>query len=284
MKSMYLILLAFIFSSCLKESKTNQSTDKEKALVEKNVSYGTHTLQKLDMYLPANRSSASTKTIVLVHGGGWKEGDKVDFNSYLDSLQRRLPDWAIININYRLVSNGKNLFPAQEEDLKSALQFIYNKREAYHISDKIVLLGASAGGHMVCLQAYKYDKPVRISAVVDFFGPTDLIDFYNNPKINEVPLLMMEVTGGTPATKRDLYEKSSPLNYVTAQSPPTIILQGGADILVPARQSEMLRDKLNSLGVVNEYVFYPNENHGWGGANLTDSFNKIVGFLKENVK
>lgn len=284
MKFKYLILLAFVFSSCIKESKTNQSTDPKQPFIQKNVSYGTDPLQKLDVYLPANRSTSSTKTMVLVHGGGWNEGDKADFEPFIDSIQKRLPDWAIININYRLANGTTNLFPTQEEDMKSAIQFLYDKRSAYHISNRFVLLGASAGGHLVCLQAYKYDSPVKVSAVVDFFGPTDLIDFYNNPAIDEVPYLMMAVTGGTPTTKRDLYEKSSPINYVTAQSPPTIILQGGADILVPARQSEMLKDKLSSQGVANRYVFYPNENHGWGGAILTDSFNKIAEFLSENVK
>ena len=65
------------------------------------------------------------------------------------------------------------------------------------ISDKFVLLGASAGGHLSLLHAYKYTTPVKIKAVVDFFGPTDLVDMYNNPaSIFAPPAAIAAVVGG----------------------------------------------------------------------------------------
>src|SRR5688500_1855488 len=59
-----------------------------------NVSYGSHSLQKMDIYLPANRNTTNTKVMVLIHGGGWNAGDKTELTTYVDSLQRRLPDYA----------------------------------------------------------------------------------------------------------------------------------------------------------------------------------------------
>ncbi|GAC1427104.1 MAG: hypothetical protein NVSMB7_03870 [Chitinophagaceae bacterium] len=74
-----------------------------------DISYGTDARQKMDIYLPANRSATATKLIFLIHGGGWNEGDKADFNAYVVVLQQNLPDYTIININYRLAANNQNL-------------------------------------------------------------------------------------------------------------------------------------------------------------------------------
>jgi acetyl esterase/lipase len=250
---------------------------------EMNVAYGSDPAQKMDIYLPKDRSTANTKVIILIHGGGWTQGDKADFTAYVDTMKKRMPGWAIFNINYRLATGAANFFPTQENDVKAAIDFIYGKRNEYLISDKYVLLGASAGGHLALLHAYKNTTPVRIKAVVDFFGPTDMADMYNNPPNPLVPLLMFQVTGGTPATHAAVYAQATPINYVTAQSPPTIILHGGVDIVVSFTQSVALRNKLNTFAVVNQYVLYPTENHGWTGANLTDSFDKITAFLNTNV-
>jgi len=275
------ILLCFtmLFSSCKKEDGTEQ----DMSVTMLNVSYGTNAQQKMDVYLPAGRSTTSTKVIIMIHGGGWNAGDKSDFNQYVDSLKKREPTYAIFNINYRL-ANAPDLFPSQEQDVRAAVEFIYNKRTEYLISDKFVLIGASAGGHLALLQGYKHTAPVKVKAIIDFFGPTDLIEMYNNPPTPLVPILLFSVIGGNPTTQSLIYQISTPLNYINAQSSPTLILHGGVDIVVPYSQSVLLKNKLQTNGVVNQYIFYPTEGHGWVGANLTDSFNKIQAFLAANVQ
>jgi acetyl esterase/lipase len=269
-----LLCLAILLLSCKKEDTS------EKTFYD--VAYGNDPAQKMDIYLPPDRSKQSTKVIVLVHGGAWNQGDKTDFTIYLDSLKKRLPGYAIFNINYRLANGTSNFFPAQEDDVKSAVEFIYAKRNEYLVSETFVMLGASAGAHLALLHSYKYPSPVKVKAVVDFFGPTELVSLYNgtNPLL---PVLLASVTGGTPTTLPSLYQQSSPYNFVAAGSPPTIILHGGADPLVPPNQSTMLRDKLVMNAVPVQFVYYPSEAHGWLGSNLTDSFNKIVAFLNEHV-
>src|SRR5258705_7147659 len=164
-------LVVFLFS-CKKENNSDpgpvpvQVPEK----TELNVGYGTDPMQKMDVYLPASRTTTATKVIILIHGGGWSSGDKADFTAYVDTLKKRIPGYAIFNINYRLATGAVNLFPTQENDVKAAIEFIYNKRSEYIISDKFVLLGTSAGGHLSLLQAYKYSTPVKIKAIVDFFG------------------------------------------------------------------------------------------------------------------
>jgi len=274
----YFLLCCLVFLGCRKDDLTPLPEQ-----TMQNIAYGTDAAQKMDIYLPAGRNFSPSKVIIIIHGGAWNQGDKADFTSYVDTLKRRLPDYAIFNINYRLATGTNNFFPAQENDIKAAVDFIYSKRLEYDISDKYVLLGASAGGHLALLQTYKYSTPVKIKAVVDFFGPTELADMYNNPPNPFIPLLLQQVTGGTPITHATLYQQSSPLNFTTAQSSPTIILQGGLDIVVSPSQALLLNNRLQSLGVIHEYVFYPAEGHGWFGANLTDSFDKIALFLAANV-
>ena len=280
---LFILATTLVLFSCQKDKMADPLPIPVTEKTELNVSYGTDASQKMDIYLPAGRITTTTKVIILIHGGGWNQGDKADFTPYVDTLKKRIPGYAIFNINYRLATGSANFFPAQENDVKAAIDFIYNKRTEYAISEKFVLLGASAGGHLSLLYAYKNSTPVRIKAVVDFFGPTELVDMYNNPPNPLVPLLLFQVTGGNPTTLPVIYQQSSPINFISAQSPPTIILHGGVDIVVSYSQSVLLKNKLQTSGVINQYVFYPTENHGWTGANLTDSFDKITAFLNANV-
>lgn len=279
LSSVFLSLI--IFSSC---SKDDVTTGPGGAVVNYDIAYGSDAKQKLDVHLPAVRSADTTKVLIMIHGGAWSEGDKSDFAAYIDTMKRRLPNYAIFNINYRLVSTSGNLFPTQENDVKAAVDFIVSKRAEYKISDKMVLLGASAGGHLALLQGYK-NSTIKPKAIVNFFGPSDMVDMYNNPASVFAPAsAIASLFGGTPSTKADLYFSSSPINYVAAQSPATITLQGGVDPLVRPAQQTALQTKLNNAGVTNEYVFYPTESHGWVGANLINSFDRIQLFLKANVQ
>lgn len=268
-----------IFTSCKQDPK---AFVEQKALPEQthlNIPYGKDTLQRMDIYLPANRTTDSTKSLILIHGGGWISGSKADFVTYIDSFKARLPDYAIFNINYRLV-NGSNLFPTQENDVKAAIDFIVGNAEKYHVSkDHFALLGFSAGAHLALLQAYKNPSP-GIKAVVDYFGPTDLVAMYNNPWHPLVPLALQMITGKLPEHDKTIFEQSSPAHFVSKASPPTLILHGGKDVVVNVSQSKLLAQKLKEAGVKHELYIYPFEGHGrWYGQSQLSSFDKIKVFL-----
>lgn len=284
-KLFFVFLLTLSFVSCDKSDSTDPGNITEQTSL--NVSYGTDAAQKMDIYLPANRSTASTKVIVMIHGGGWTSGDKSDFTSFVDTLKRRLPGYAIFNINYRLSANPNNLFPTQEMDVKSAIEYIFSNSASYRISDKYVLMGASAGAHLAMLQGYKYNAPVKAKAIVSFFGPSDMADMYNNP-VGGNPLFALAVAnavGATPSQNQLLYTNSSPVNFISNSSAmPTILLHGGLDPLVSPTHSTMVESKLNLAGITNQYVFYPAGGHGdWNTDTYTDAFNKIESFIETNV-
>ena len=283
-KLSFLIILAVALSSCEKTKTPQSSAVQAQTLID--VSYGTDGKQKMDLYLPANRDTTNTKILIIIHGGGWNEGDKTDFTGYITQLQQSLPDYAFANLNYRLASlvNGSNKFPTQENDVKFAVEFLLNKSKEYKFSKKMAFLGASAGAHLALLQSYKYSNIVKPKAVVSFFGPSDLIELYNKAGHPSIPTLLEAVTGTDPQQGAAIYQQSSPINFINTQSAPTLILQGGLDVLVPENQAVLLKNKLSANNVPHQYVFYPNESHGWVGANMLDSFSKIVAFLQLHVK
>lgn len=274
-------------SSCSKSTTDNNGAGSIGEKITMNVSYGTDAQQKMDIYLPAGRTTAATKVLILIHGGAWISGDKSDFNgAYIDTIRKRLPDYAIFNLNYRLAAlPTSNPFPVQELDVKAAVEFIFGNRGSYLVSDKFVMMGASAGAHLSLLHAYKHTSVVKIKAVVDFFGPTDMVDMYNNPGAFSAASIAL-LLSGTPTSNPTMYAQSSPITYATATSCPTIILQGGLDPLVNATtQSLALSTQLTTAGAINEYVFYPLGGHGgWDAATTIDAFNKIQVFLTANVQ
>lgn len=276
----FLFVIPSLILSCQKETNDIPADNTVEAKNVDNVSYSNDPQQKMDIYLPKNRTVITTKSLVLIHGGAWATGDKTDFGSFLDSLKSRLSGYALFNINYRLSAFPNNVFPTQEEDVKTALSFINDKRSEYLVSDNVVLLGVSAGGHLALLQAYKNSTPFQIKAVIDFFGPTDLVDLYNNP--GSIPNYFIEqIIGTTPTANPALYQSSSPINFVN-NACPTIILQGTADPLVNyISQSRRLRDQLQLAGKPVQYVEYEGRGHGddWTDADFTDAFNKVQAFL-----
>lgn len=281
------IMKKFLFFFCivlLVSCKKNDVNQNLASQILTNISYGTDTSEKMDVYLPAGRSADSTKLMVLVHGGAWISGDKSDFASFIPVIQQRFPGYAIANINYRLATVASNHFPTQENDMKTAINFLIQKSSDYHISQKLVLLGASAGAHMALLQAYKYSSP-KILTVVDFFGPTDMVDLYNfySSNVSDQALFQL-LMNGTPTSNASLYAQSSPLSFVTAQSCPTIIFHGTADVVVPISESISLKNKLGSFGVANQMTSYDNVGHElWPDNILNDAYNKMEQFIKTNV-
>lgn len=283
MKNLFLFFFIVSLASCKKET-SNASNQVIAAQKITNAAYGTDTEQKMDLYLPAGRSTDSTKLIVLIHGGAWVAGDKADFATYITTLQQHLPHYAIANINYHLATTTTHHFPTQENDMKAAIGFLVQKSADYHISQSFVLLGASAGGHLALLQAYKYNTP-KIKAVVDFFGPANMVDLYNNTTIAFNKSVIEMLMNGTPVTNPSLYQQSSPVNFVTSQAPPTIMLHGDADALVNVNQAINLKEKLQNAGVTNQLIIYPNQGHDlWPVSIMNDAFTKIELFIKANVK
>ena len=144
------LLFLSLIISCKKSDNTAVILDTHTAVTLKNVSFGTDALQCMDIYLPANRSIDSTKILYIIHGGAWLAGDKSDYDTIIPSFLQQLPQYAIVNINYRLATfTGTNEWPVQMNDVNAAINYINSKSTVYQIDNsKSAVLGESAGAQL----------------------------------------------------------------------------------------------------------------------------------------
>lgn len=281
MKYLFLFLIITSLVSCKKNDPDN--TKAVAAMSFSNILYAIDSQQIMDIYLPQNRDINITKTIVVIHGGGWSGGDKSEMTPVVSTLQKTMPQYAFINLNYRLAyNNSVNVFPTQENDVKSAIEYYLSKNKGYKVSKDLILLGGSAGAHLAMLHSYKNDPEKHVEAVVDFYGPTDLVAAWNDGLLDQ--LILFGAIGQTYDQNPQIYVQSGPVNFITSQSPPTIALQGGQDFVVLPSQSNLLINKLNANGVPNQLVLYPEDGHGFSAENNLDAYNKIQAFIDKYVR
>lgn len=235
----------------------------------------------LDAFYPDNHNS-NTKLIVYIHGGSWSRGDKSEFPKQLIEELVGNRGYMVVSINYRLVKDGQNLFPAQIEDVKKALEFLSSKAKRYSFNgNEFALMGGSAGAHLAMLYAYKHDTKKQVKTVVNLWGPTDLTDKSIRPDGSDADNTVIRLLG-TPDHKAQICVDASPLVHLTKEtSVPTISFHGVEDPLVNVSQAENLHKKLQSLGTLSQLELYPKEKHGMSASAAVDVFSKIVAWLEK---
>jgi acetyl esterase/lipase len=232
------------------------------------------------LYLPTNRNE-NTKTLILVHGGGWSSGDKTDMNVLIGFIRKDLPDIAIANINYRLANENNTPYPMQINDISSAISFLKTQKSEYVISNNFGFVGISAGAHLSLLWSYAFDNDNCIKMAASIVGPTNFTDpVYLNNNNTEVELLL-ELFGITPEI--EFLKEISPFHQVTNASPPTTLFYAEEDQLVPLSQGTDLRDKLNNLNVTYQFKSYPNVGHELGIAEILDVWSNLKVFIKAHL-
>lgn len=238
----------------------------------------------LDAYLPEERDS-NTRVIVYIHGGSWVHGDKSEFPKTLVEELVGKRKYALASLNYRLVKDGKNIFPVQIEDIQKALAFIAANAAKYRYNgNSFALIGASAGAHLAMLYAYGYDSLKQVKAVVDIFGPTDLGDeTVRKPGLESNDIITNFL--GTPDVAARIVKQASPYFRLTRETGvPTLLFHGTADELVHPDQSEKLYQKLQDLGIASELKLYPGEKHELRPPVAADVFAEMIGWLEQYYK
>lgn len=241
----------------------------------------------LDVFTP--KANANGAAIVWVVSGGWfSSHDAVNAGAVSEYLKRGYTVFAVVH-----GSQPKYTIPEVLEDMHRSVRFIRSKAEEYRIDpDRIGITGGSAGGHLSLMQGTagtlgKADAkdPVdrfssRVQAVACFFPPTDFLN-YGKPDENALgrgvlagfraPFDFHEFDPKTrafvPVTDEAkvlaIGKNISPVNHVSADDPPTLIIHGDADLLVPIQQAELIIDKLKAAGVTAELVTKKGVAHGW---------------------
>jgi acetyl esterase/lipase len=218
---------------------------------------------RLDLAFPKNLRGKPRPGIVVIHGGGWLEGDKSSFASRKYGVPGNIEDFArlgfvAVTINYRL--SGEAPFPAALEDCKCAVRWLRAHARDYNLDRQhLGAYGNSAGGHLALLlgmvgkeAGLEGDGPYPtesslVQAVVSDSGPIDLLYQHQH---NQLRSVVQQFLGGPPQGKRvALYRKASPSQYINRKTPPLLLIYGGADEQVPVETADQFVVALHRAGL-----------------------------------
>jgi acetyl esterase/lipase len=282
LRSLVVLLLTASFG--LAQSKDPKLP--EGTTFEKDLAYGTHERNKLDIAVP--KGSGPFPLLIWIHGGGWEGGDKAGFGAFASQVAR---GYAVASINYRYSKHA--VFPAQIHDAKAAVRFLRANAKKFNFDvTKFGVGGGSAGGHLAALlgtsggvkelEGDDSAKPEesRVQAVFDLFGPTDLAKLSPaGAPANAVTRLL----GGDTGVKKFLAEQGTPQKYISKDDPPFLIAHGDQDKLVPLKQSQELHEALKAAGVESELIVAKGAGHG-PGVGTPANIQKMAAFMDKHLK
>lgn len=241
-------------------------------LVFENIHYGGHKNQTFDLSLPVD-SREEIGLVLFLHGGGWISGDKsAARNSY--SVHQSNKAYATASINYRFVNDSKININDIIDDITLALAQIKTFASSYSVNiTKVVLSGHSAGGHLSLLYAYKY-KDISPIEPVGVFASAPVPDltldsFYTQNILGDEKYmckLISQLCGEKFSSKgrkkkKPLLKELSPVNYISSEAVPTVVLHGSGDKIAPFEGSVKLMEELSKHSVNHELVVFENAGH-----------------------
>jgi acetyl esterase/lipase len=291
----FLLLVFSAISNCYAQKNPVIDIFPAGTVLHSNVPYGNDSLQKhlLDIYLPAN-TTKKLSLIILIHGGGWLGNDKYADIGYMKKTVAEITanGYALASIDYRFSTQA--VFPAQIQDCNRAVSFLYENADKYSLDRKrFAVMGFSAGGHLAALLGLSKNnnigaffmpgvaKNFSIKAVVDFYGPTELLLF---PGANDAKSPEALLIGAAPLARPDLAKAASPVTFVDKNDPPFLIIHGEKDELVSTRQSQLLSAWLGLVGVQNELIIVKDAPHFGVMFDTDEVRNKVMAFLKKQLK
>jgi acetyl esterase len=241
--------------------------------VQKDVEYRNIDGKKLTLDASVPEGDGPFPAVILVHGGSWARGDKRSYVAPLfDTLTQAGFVW--FSIDYRQTPEFQ--FPAPTEDVMAAIQWVWANAPKYKVSvSRVVLLGESAGGQMAGYVGARYGKVLGLAAVVDMYGPNDMLAQGARAKAqsehpqpgNKSPSMLPEYLGikewNEDATNR--MREASPIAWVSKDMPPFLCIHGTADEQVPYEQSPKMCEAIKKAGGVCDLQTVKDGVHGMGG-------------------
>lgn len=266
----------------------------------------------MDVFTP--KENANGKGVIMVMSGGWYSNHDgiagvLQQGYFRTLLNRGYTIFAVVH-----GSNPRYTIPEVLQDMHRAVRFIRYHAKDYGVDpDAIGIMGASAGGHLSLMQGTAGNggdpnskDPVertssRVQAVGCFFPPTDFLN-YGKPGENAIGQGVLhdfksafdfretKPRGGqrvfAPVVDQaeiiKIGKEISPINHVSSDDPPMLIIHGDADFLVPIQQAQIFLAKLKAAGVETKLITKPKAGHGW--ANLNKDFDSIADWFDQHLK
>lgn len=258
----------------------------------------------MDVLRPEKPNGAA---IIWVVSGGWYSGhEAIKPEFFTDAIQRGYTVFAVVH-----GSQPKFTIPEILEDMHRAVRYIRHHAAEYGVDPaRIGIMGGSAGGHLSLMQATagdvgKADAPdpvdrqsSRVQAAACFFPPTDFLNYgkegenalgrgvlkgfrapFDFQELNAETKHFVDVTDEAKIT--EIGRQISPITHVSADDPPTLIIHGDTDELVPIQQASIIVEKLKASGVDAELITKPGAGHGW--ADLPADMAKLGEWFDEHL-
>lgn len=280
MRNLFIVLALILFASAVFSVE-----------FQRDITYGKagDVELKLDFIKPDG--DGPFPTVVCIHGGGWRAGNKNRWHGLMQTLAKN--GFAAASVSYRFAPQHK--FPAQIEDVKCAVRFLRSKSADWKLDPKrFAALGDSAGGHLSLLLGVttkadnlegtsgSNDQDSSVQCVVNYYGPTD---FTVPGAWNPVVVGMVSDFLGTADQSADVMKKASPITYVRKNLPPIITFQGTHDQLVPEDQATRFHAALKKAGITEERCeIIKNAGHGFSGPDAEFVNKNQLEFLKKYLQ
>lgn len=286
-----LIGLKIYADNIMEQAGRTESWHEADGTIIENIAYAPHALNTYDLYIPASATSADTLGCLLyIHGGSWTTGDKSEGAWFCKRFAKQ--GCITATMNYSLVSTAAPsvCIPTMLKEITHCINSIKDEaaRRKIHIRN-IALAGYSAGAHLAMLYALRMKdvSPLPIAFCTSMAGPTDLQMLFTIPEDSITAVREHAMQGNVHPLKRDidalaffcsgqqlsapgqytganiatLLAEASPIAHVSVTAPATIFAHGADDQLVaPAHTAKMVA-ALDSLGIRNSYIRYPQSDH-----------------------
>jgi acetyl esterase/lipase len=261
------------------------------ATVERDVELGVPGL-RADLFRLS--STGAHPLVVVVHGGSWQHGDKGEAPEMSAALAGA--GFVVADVQYRLAPAHR--FPGAVADVKCLVGRLRERAESLAIDGgRVALLGRSAGGEIALVAAYSTGdarlKPAcdvrdaAVQAVVALYAPTDLAWGHDHPPFPDPidgPGSIEAYLGGVPSAVPEAYRLASPSTWADRPLPPTLLVHGSADRLVPVEHARRLSSALAAQRRPVQTLLIPMADHGFdrrpGGIGEQLARAAILAFLR----
>lgn len=237
------------------------SADSPRWTIDSDISYGPYPENVLDVVRPNGEIKGKRPGVVVIHGGGWVNGNKESQMPVCEKYVER--GFVCATVGYRLASVATA--PAAVTDVLLATQWFFKNAGRYKVDKKrIVVTGRSAGGHLALMvgmvnKKAKLGPRSKVRAVVNIYGITDVGDQVDGPNMRKYAATWL------PEQERryELARRVSPMTYVRKDVPPILTIHGDADQTVPYEQGVRLTRSIRDAGGNAELIVIPNGRHGF---------------------
>lgn len=258
----------------VRECEPLRAAPEERLHVEREVVYSRAGGEPILLDLLRPRTDELRPAVLLIHGGGWRRGER----AHVDSMARALAAEGFVGValDFRLADAPRVVFPGPIADARCAVRWLRTHGPEHGVDpDRIGAVGFSSGGHMAAMLATASDvegldepgceapedAPVQIQAAAVWFAPIDLRRRIGRHSSQSH---IRNLLGARPEQVPDRVALASPIVHVDAGDAPILLVHGTEDSTVDVVQSTAFRDALVAAGAQAFYAELPGAGHGFG--------------------